>query len=98
MIILELRMKNITLFQTYSKQFKVIQESGLLELNENTCLQNPLCCKHATKEQQHDLLAFRDVGQEEFTKYIDYYILRKSSLTVSQRKRKLATFNEIKKQ
>ena len=65
-------------------------------LNESIGLQNPLCHKQATVEEQHDLLVFRDIGQGEFNKYIDYYILGKSSVHVSQRKRKLATFCEKK--
>ncbi len=78
------------------EQLQAIKTSGLLNATTSTCLENPLCHKKASQEQQCDLLAFRDIGQSEFDKYIDYYILRKSSIQVSQRKRKLSTFGEVK--
>ncbi len=78
------------------EQMQAIKTSGLLNVTTSTCLENPLCHKKASQEQQCDLLAFRDIGQSEFDKYIDYYILRKSSIQVSQRKRKLSTFGEVK--
>ncbi len=78
------------------EQMQAIKTSGLLNVTTSTCLENPLCHKKASQEQQCDLLVFRDIGQSEFDKYIDYYILRKSSIQVSQRKRKLSTFGEVK--
>lgn len=76
------------------KQVKAIEASGLLPLTESAHLENPLCNKTATAEQEHDLLAFREVGEEEFNKYVEYYVLGNASINTAQRKRKLATFAE----
>lgn len=76
------------------EQIQAIEASGLLALTEIAGLENPLCKKTATADQEHDLLAFRNIGQDEFNKYIEYSVLGKSSVTFSQRKRKLATFGE----
>ena len=74
------------------KQFQAIQASGLLVLNESIGLQNPLCHKQATVEEQHDLLVFRDIRQGEFNKYIDYYILGKIKPTCITTKKKICNF------
>ncbi len=79
-----------------TEQKKVIEASGLLDVTDNTGLKNPLCKKIPSPEQTHDLLNFRAIGQEEFDKYMEYYITSKSSVAPVQRKRRLCTFNEKK--
>ncbi len=51
--------------------------------------------KKPTAEQERNLLTFWDIGQDEFDKYVDYYI--STNICTSQKKRKLATFAEKKK-
>ena len=79
-----------------TQQTKSIELCGLLATTENTDLTNPLCKKNPSPDQTHDLLHFRAIGQEEFDKYIEYYVIAKASVHPPQRKRKLRTFADKK--
>ena len=46
----------------------------------NHVLVNPFSLKHTTQEQNHDLLQFRIIGQDEFEKHLSYYILKHASV------------------
>ena len=50
-------------------------------------LGNPFVEKRATLEQQHDLLHFRDIGQDEFQRHVAYYILKEASIHPPLRKK-----------
>ena len=50
----------------------------------------------ATPEQQRDLIAFRDIGQQYYEAYVKYYIVRHPSAKVPLRKRRLLTFCALK--
>ena len=59
-------------------------------------LSNSFSMKPATPSQQHDLLQFRNIGQEEYKKYVEYYILKKVSVHPPQRKKRLQTLSETR--
>ena len=65
-------------------------------VNKPDCGLVSLSNKRASAEQEHDLLTFYQTGIAEFEKYIKYNVLRESSVSVPQRKKKLATFVEEK--
>ena len=48
-------------------------------------LHNPFTNKNASPEQENDLLRFREVGQKDFEVYVQYHILKKSSICPKQR-------------
>lgn len=52
--------------------------------------------KHATPEQQHDLLNFREIGQDEFERHVAYYILKEASVHPPLRKKRLQTLSQRK--
>ena len=68
---------------------------GLLTA-ELPALTNPYTEKEATKQQQEDLMNFREIGEKEFEKYVEYNILHKPSTKTPNRKRKLLTFSHCK--
>ncbi len=51
----------------------------------------------ATPEQQKDLLAFREVGQEYHNAYVTYFILKDRSVNAPLRLRRQHTFSTRKK-
>ena len=62
----------------------------------NHVLVNPFSLKHTTQEQNHDLLQFRIIGQDEFEKHVSYYILKHVSVHPPLRKKRLQTLSERK--
>ena len=78
-------------------QVDLIQSAKHLPLKStNSELINLFTHKKATPQQQQDLLSFRDIGQEEFEKYVLYYTLKQASVHPPQRKKRLMTFCERK--
>ncbi len=78
-------------------QINLIKSAQLLPLpSSDRGLVNSFTKKNATPEQQHDLLNFRTIGQEEFEKHVAYYILKQASVYPPQRKRRLLTFADRK--
>lgn len=79
------------------EEIKLINSVQHLPLKSAKCeLVNPFTHKKATLQQEHDLLSFREVGQEEFEKHVLYYILKQASVRPPQRKKRLLTFSERK--
>ena len=75
----------------------IIESAALLSLQDrDRGLVNPFSKKTVNPAQKHDLLEFRNIGCDEFEKYVLYYILRQASVHPPQRKRRLATFAERK--
>ena len=68
---------------------------GLLT-TESLVLLNPYAERKATKQEQEDLMNFREIGEKEFEKYVEYNILHKPSTNAPNRKRKLLTFSHHK--
>ena len=68
----------------YIEQNKMLPTSS-----ENLGLQNFLSPTLATPEQAHDLLNFRQIGQEEFETHINYCILRDPSVSAPERRKRL---------
>ena len=68
---------------------------GLLTA-ELPALTNPYTEKEVTKQQREDLMNFRETGEKEFEKYVEYNILHKPSTKTPNRKRKLLTFSHRK--
>ena len=52
--------------------------------------------KKATPEQTHDLMNFRQIGQTEFERRVEYYTLRNPSVRPPKRQKRLLTFTEKK--
>ena len=78
-------------------QINLLNSAQNLPLQSTNCeLINPFTNKKATPQQQHDLLQFRHIGQEEFEKYVAYYILKQASVHPPQRMKRLLTFSERK--
>ena len=50
----------------------------------------------ATKQQREDLMNFRETGEKEFEKYVEYNILHKPSTKTPNRKCKLLTLSHRK--
>ena len=66
----------------------IIESAALLSLQDRDCgLVNPFSKKTANPAQKHDLLEIRNIGCDEFEKYVLYYILRQASVHPPQRKR-----------
>lgn len=74
----------------------LIEFSGLLSVEETDCGLLSFSKKKASPNQEHDLLSFFAIGEEESKKYIQYYILHEASVSAPQRKKRLATFAEKK--
>ena len=52
--------------------------------------------KSTSTEQEYDLMNFRKIGQAEFERTIEYYILRKPSIQPPKHRKNLLTFTERK--
>ena len=78
-----------------SAMIEIIQNKSLFEINkENRGLINPFSGKKASYQQEHDLLQFRIIGEEEFQSRVSYFILKTPSVQAPNRRRRLQTFAE----
>ena len=76
-------------------QIDSIQSHLLLATGEgNRGLINPFSRKQASPKQQHDLLNFRSIGQQEFLLRIATTVLKQPSVQAPNRKRHLQTFSD----
>ena len=50
--------------------------------------------KTITPQQSHDLTKFREIGQTEYERYIEYYIVRTPSVLPPKHRKSLLTFTE----
>jgi len=62
----------------------------------NQQLHNPFTNKTATPEQRKDLLCFQEENQKELETYVEYHILKKSSICPKTKRKQLQTFSEKK--
>ncbi len=86
--------------QDISIMIKTVSESDLLpiDINEDRGLVNTFVGQKATPEQQHDLLNYREVGQQATHVYIQHNIIgRSSSISSTIRKKKLLTMSTLTK-
>ncbi len=60
-------------------------------VQENRGLSNMFTSIKATPEQRHDLLKFRQIGEDGLTNYINYYLLKNPSTKTSMHSNKLTT-------
>ena len=75
---------------------KLIKSCQLLpsSLECNRGLLNPFTNVHATSEQSHDLLNYRDIGNEQFEQYVTHRIAQiPSTLQAPVRKKRLLTMS-----
>ena len=80
--------------QNVKVQVETIQSSSLFETTiKNRGLFNPFTNQKATQQQSHDLLNFRQIGQEDYELRIAYFILRQPSVEAPNRKRRMQTFS-----
>ena len=85
---------NIKAMITSAEKSKMLPPPGL---QEAYVLRNPFIDRNATPTQQIDLLRFRQLGQQEFERLVQYKYLRVSSVPSAPTKRQsLQTFAEIK--
>ena len=66
-------------------------------VRENRGLLNVFSSVKATPEQSHDLLRFRQIGQDGLTNYINYYLLKNPSTKAPMHGNKLVTMAPRKK-
>ena len=84
--------------QNVVAMMSIIQSKSLLAMaEENRGLLNPFCGKVGNAQQTHDLLNFRNVGQQEFLNRIAYFIIKQPSVHAPNRRRRLHTFSHRQK-
>ena len=74
----------------------ILSAEYLTTTSTNQELYNPFSKKFATTEQQHDLIHFRHIGQNEFERHVAYYILKEASVHPPIRKKRLLTLSQRK--
>ena len=75
-------------------QVETIQSSSLFETTIiNRGLFNPFTNQKATQQQSHDLLNFRQIGQEDYELRIANFILRQPSVEAPNRNCRMQTFS-----
>ena len=80
-----------------NKQVEKLSLSTVLSLEaRDDSLHHLFNLKKPTPEQMHDLLNFREIGQTEFERRVEYYILRSPSVRPPKRQKRLLTFTEKK--
>ena len=75
----------------------LLQGADVLPLTENNRgLVNKFTQKEANSAQQHDLLNFRLIGQQEYLQRVSAVMLKNPSVNAPNRRRRLQTFSEGK--
>lgn len=81
--------------QNVQVQMNLIDSHNLfIVCDENRGLLNPFTSKVANKEQFHDLINFRSIGEKELFLRISYFILKNPSVQAPKRRQKLQTFSD----
>ena len=78
------------------RQIKCLNEHALFS-NIKTELRNPFTQVELSKEQAHDLMNFRHIGQRQFLLRIKAVVLKQPSVKAPNRKNNLKTFTEKKR-
>ena len=65
--------------------------SSQLNNTSDNILQHLFMTKKLTPEQEHDLVNFRDIGQEEFENRVNYYVLKNPSVQAPRRRKHFNT-------
>lgn len=80
-----------------SSQHKALADKSVLKTTQqSTDLHHLFTGIKVTPEQQHDLLNFMCIGQEEFENRVEYFILKAPSARLCRRRKQLLTFSERK--
>ena len=79
-----------------SNQIRKLQQSSFNSINGSSELRHLFNRKDISPEQSHDLMNFRDIGQAEFERRVQYYVLRTPSVKTPKRQKRLLTFTERK--
>ena len=79
-----------------AKMLDLIEAKQILDISGTTSLANKITNVIATPDQQHDLLAFRAIGQVKFENHVACRILQKPSAQAPSRLKKLKTFTVCK--
>ena len=83
--------------QNIHAQINAMETGNMFPLTDtNRGFINPFTKKEAIAGQQHDLLNFRSIGQQEFLLRITYVIQKQPSVLAPNRRRRLKTFSERK--
>ena len=83
--------------QNVNAMVSLLQEAEIFTMVEkNRGLVNKFTKKEANAVQQHDLMNFRLIGQQEYKQRISAVILKNPSVGAPNRKRRLQTFSEKK--
>ena len=81
------------------RQIQKLSTDSTIRVSDDST-SNTLCHlfkkKSTSTEQDHDLTNFRKIGQAEFERTIEYYILRKPSVQPPKHRKNLLTFTERK--
>lgn len=79
-------------------QQKCLADYSLLDCAEgSTHLINPLTNHIPSRQQDHDLMKFREIGQKRFLQRICSIILKDPSVTAPDRRNNLKTFSDKKR-
>ncbi len=71
-----------------------IKSTSLFTMTDsNRGLTNPSSGQRAEKKQEHDLLNFRRIGEEEFLARVSFFVLKRPSVQAPNRRRQLQTFS-----
>lgn len=96
--------QTLTLLVSRQEEKKALQNIAAIRVRiEQICpftdgnqqLHNPFTNKTATPEQRKDLLCFQE-EQKEFETYVEYHILKKSSIYPKTKRKQLQAFSEKK--
>ena len=75
-------------------QIQKLELSSITPSNTNSSLQHLFNKKDLSSDQSHDLMNFRQIGQTEFERRVQYFILRTPSVKTPKRLKRLLTFTE----
>ena len=78
-------------------QVEMLDSCHVLSVDsEETSLHHLFKPKNVTPEQTNDLMNFREIGQSEFERRVEYYTLCNPSVKPPKRRKRLLTFTERK--
>ena len=77
-------------------QVQKLELSSITASNTDSCLRHLFNKKDLSPDQSHDLMNFRHIGQTEYERRVQYFILRTPSIKTPKRLKRLLTFTERK--
>ncbi len=75
-------------------QVQKLEQSSITASNTNSSLRHLFNKKDLSPDQSHDLMNFRYIGQTEFERQVQYFVLCTPSVKTPKRLKRLLTFTE----